>query len=128
MEMVVGKRHDDGKRFACIVEEAFHLSGVTDLEDFLPFLRLLGGDSLALPARAPFLVPHKSIDECQVVDISVPCGTMLLVNAYKLHRDPELWKESTQFKPDRFERMTTEAAEGEGYRFMPFRAGRRRCP
>lgn len=47
---------------------------------------------------------------------------MLLVNAYAIHRDPELWAEPTKFEPERFQNATREGL------MLPFGMGRRRCP
>jgi cytochrome P450 len=48
---------------------------------------------------------------------------MLLVNTWSIHRDTKLWVEPTKFMPERFE-----GGEGEGYKLLPFGAGRRACP
>jgi cytochrome P450 len=55
----------------------------------------------------------------------IPQGTNLLVNAWSIHRDLKLWEEPTRFKPDRFEATN---GEREGFKFIPFGAGRRACP
>lgn len=49
---------------------------------------------------------------------------MLLVNAYAIHRDPNLWEEPDKFKPERFDGGKSE----EGFKMIPFGMGRRRCP
>ncbi|KMZ71795.1 hypothetical protein ZOSMA_175G00380 [Zostera marina] len=58
-------------------------------------------------------------------------GTMLLVNAWAIHRDEKLWKEPLKVKPERF--LTQDFGSGEACRnkslkMLPFGVGRRRCP
>ncbi|PIN21082.1 Cytochrome P450 CYP2 subfamily [Handroanthus impetiginosus] len=55
-------------------------------------------------------------------DYDVPRGTMLLVNLWTIQKDPKLWEESNKFMPERFSEK-----EFEGYKLMPFGAGRRAC-
>ncbi|XP_048430130.1 dimethylnonatriene synthase-like [Pyrus x bretschneideri] len=56
----------------------------------------------------------------------VPKGTHLLVNIWKLQRDPRMWANPCQFQPERF--MTTHADvdfKGQSnFKYIPFSAGR----
>ncbi|XP_008780931.2 cytochrome P450 81Q32-like [Phoenix dactylifera] len=89
----------------------------------LPYLHCIIRETLRICPAGPLLLPHESTNECVVGGFNVPRGTMLLVNAHYIHRDPKVWEEPTKFKPERFE-----DGEDEGKLMIPFGMGRRRCP
>lgn len=58
----------------------------------------------------------------------VPRYAMLVVNAWAIQRDPEVWEDPTEFKPERYERWVELDEGSEGYKLIAFWAGRRGCP
>ncbi|KAL8225912.1 hypothetical protein R6Q57_018469 [Mikania cordata] len=71
----------------------------------------------------PLLIPHKSSQDCTIGGFHVARGTMVFVNAWAIHRNPMVWDDPLCFNPERFENMAKE-----GYRFIPFGMGLRKCP
>ncbi|KAK1373677.1 Cytochrome P450, family 81, subfamily D, polypeptide 3 [Heracleum sosnowskyi] len=104
-----------------------HLVEESDLSR-LPYLQNVISETLRLFPAAPLLVPHESSSDCIIGGYDVPRGTIVLVNAWSIHRDEKVWDEKvwddpTSFKPERFESGVSEA-----YKLMPFGMGRRSCP
>lgn len=89
----------------------------------LPYLQSVIQETFRLFPPAPLLVPRETSRDCKIGGYNVPRRTMLLFNAWALHRDPRIWDDPTSFKPERFE-----GVEVEQWKLMPFGMGRRRCP
>ncbi|KAF3440212.1 hypothetical protein FNV43_RR18495 [Rhamnella rubrinervis] len=90
----------------------------------LPYLQNIISETLRLFPAAPLLVPHFSSEDCTIGGYDMPRDTILLVNAWALHRDPKLWDDPESFKPERFQAGEVEAHS----KFIPFGIGRRACP
>ncbi|KAH7835747.1 hypothetical protein Vadar_029413 [Vaccinium darrowii] len=89
----------------------------------LPYLQAIISETFRLYPVAPMLVPHMSSEDCTISGYNVPRGTLLLGNAWAIHRDSKVWDDPTIFKPERFERGAVE-----GHKLLPFGLGRRACP
>ncbi|EOA35050.1 hypothetical protein CARUB_v10020161mg [Capsella rubella] len=88
----------------------------------LPYLQNIIFETLRLYPPGPLSVPHVASDDCKIGEYDMPRGTMLLVNVWAIHRDPNLWDDPASFKPERFEK------EGESQKLITFGLGRRACP
>ncbi|KAG0466862.1 hypothetical protein HPP92_017867 [Vanilla planifolia] len=94
----------------------------SDVRD-LPYLRCIVAETLRLHPAAPLIVADESSNGCSVDGYDVPWGSMLLVNVYGIHRNPEHWAWQDRFVPERFQ-----DSRAEGGVVLPFGLGRRRCP
>ncbi|XP_073125689.1 cytochrome P450 81Q32-like [Henckelia pumila] len=89
----------------------------------LAYLQNIISETFRLFPAAPLLVPHESSDDCKIGGYDIPKGTILLVNAWAIHRDPMTWDDPASFNPERFE-----GKEIGGAKLLPFGMGRRSCP
>ncbi|KAL6641536.1 hypothetical protein ACP70R_019717 [Stipagrostis hirtigluma subsp. patula] len=95
----------------------------------LPYLHAVVKETLRLRPPAP-LLPRKVVDDgVSLRGFAVPKGTYVLINLWAIGRDPRLWHEPEEFKPERF--LSTNKAlhfRGTDFAYRPFGAGRRVCP
>lgn len=97
-----------------------------DESDFpnLHYLQNIISETLRLYPSAPLLVPHMSSSHCVINGYDMPPDTILITNAWAIHRDPEIWEEPLRFNPDRFINDKVEVQK----LILPFGLGRRTCP
>lgn len=96
----------------------------------LPYLRAVIMESMRLHPPSPLLMPHEAMaDGAEIAGFPVAQGTKVIVNLWAIMRDPEMWPEPTEFRPERFEGADQQDFRGKDrLEFMPFGAGRRACP
>ncbi|KAJ4701844.1 Cytochrome P450 [Melia azedarach] len=95
----------------------------------LVYLQAILKEAMRLYPAGPLAVPHEAMEDCIVNNYYVPAGTRLLLNIWKIHRDPRIWSEPSKFQPERF--LTTHKDfdfRGQNFEYIPFSSGRRKCP
>nr|CAB3470455.1 unnamed protein product [Digitaria exilis] len=93
----------------------------------LSYLQLVIKETLRLHTSGPLLIPRECQEHCRVLGYDVPKGTMVLVNAWAICRNPDYWDEPNRFNPERF-LADTRDLKGNDFDFIPFGTGRRICP
>ncbi|CAI0413828.1 unnamed protein product [Linum tenue] len=74
-----------------IVEES-HLPNLTYLEAVIK-------ETFRIHPALPLLVPRCPSKTCELGGYTIPKGTIVYLNAYALHTDPQLWEDPLEFKP-----------------------------
>ncbi|XP_042483295.1 cytochrome P450 71AP13-like [Macadamia integrifolia] len=100
------------------------------LEDDLPqmeYLKAVTKEIFRLHPPAPLLLPRESMEELTIDGYVIPAKTRFFVNAWAIGRDPESWKNSEMFEPERFMESNIDF-KGQDFELIPFGAGRRSCP
>lgn len=54
------------------------------------------------PAPAPFLLPRIVENQVKLNEYIITKGTKVLANVWAIGRDPTIWEDSLEFKPERF--------------------------
>lgn len=68
-------------------------------------------------------------EDCTLGGCHIPAGTRLILNLWKLHRDPRVWSEPLEFRPERFLSSHMDVdVKGQHFELIPFGGGRRACP
>ncbi|WCJ35030.1 Cytochrome P450 82A3 [Euphorbia peplus] len=96
----------------------------------LVYLQAIVKESLRLYPPAFIPGPRKFINDCTIGGYHIQKDTWLMMNLWKIHRDPNIWSDdATEFKPERFMTNHKEVdVRGQHFELMPFGSGRRECP
>ncbi|KAI3760269.1 hypothetical protein L1987_50662 [Smallanthus sonchifolius] len=95
----------------------------------LVYLHAIVKETLRMYPPGPLAGPHEAIEDCCIGGYHVAKGTRLIVNVWKLHRDPQVWSDPHEFRPERFlEKHSEVTYQGQNFEYIPFSTGRRMCP
>lgn len=96
----------------------------------LPYLQAIVKETLRLYPPGPLSGPREAIQDCYVGNYHIKKGTRLTVNLWKLHRDPRIWEDPNEFKPERWflKEHININFRGQNFEYIPFSSGRRMCP
>lgn len=97
-----------------------------DLEK-MQYLKAVIKETLRLHPPLPLLLPRKARNDVIINGYHIFAGTVVMVNAWAIGRDPTSWEEPEKFKPERFINSSIDF-KGLDFELIPFGAGRRGCP
>uniref|UniRef100_A0A803LNK2 Cytochrome P450 n=2 Tax=Chenopodium quinoa TaxID=63459 RepID=A0A803LNK2_CHEQI len=95
----------------------------------LPYLQVIIKETLRMYPPSPLAGPREVLEDCHIGGHLVSKGTRVIVDIWKVHRDPRVWAGPDEFRPERFfdEHINIDF-RGQSYEYIPFSAGRRACP
>ncbi|XP_044474822.1 geraniol 8-hydroxylase-like [Mangifera indica] len=93
----------------------------------LPYLQAIIKETLRLHPPAPFLIPRKSSIEMEINGFTIPKDAQVLVNAWAIGRNENIWDNPNAFLPERFLESNIDV-KGRNFELIPFGGGRRMCP
>ncbi|KAL8508368.1 hypothetical protein ACS0TY_018830 [Phlomoides rotata] len=97
-----------------------------DLEK-MQYLKAVIKETLRLHPPLPLLLPRKVRKDVIINGFNICVGTVVMINAWAIGRDPASWDEPEKFKPERFLDSSIDF-KGLDFELIPFGVGRRGCP
>lgn len=94
--------------------------------DNLPYLQAVIKETSRLHPVVPLLIPRNTIQDTNFMGYHIPKNTQVYVNVWAIGRDPEIWKDPMEFKPERFLGSDIDY-KGQSFELLPFGSGRRIC-
>lgn len=92
----------------------------------LHYLNAIMKENFRLHPALPLLVPHSPSESCLIGGYHVPKGARVFVNVWAIHRDPSVWDNPLEFRPERFLDGKLDFS-GNDFTYFPFGSGRRIC-
>ena len=104
-----------------------------DIRDRCPFTSAFILEVLRFRSILPFALPHKAIEDTQILGYTIPAGTTILPSLIHNHSENEHWTDADKFNPYRFLEKKEENEDEfkvntrPNPHFVPFSTGRRSC-
>ncbi|XP_041378380.1 cytochrome P450 4F6-like [Gigantopelta aegis] len=90
----------------------------------MKYLHLCIKEGLRQHTPVPF-VQRKTTQEMVLDGCKIPPGSLVAVQIYELHHNPDVWEEPNEFRPERF--LPENMIDMDPYAFVAFSAGPRNC-
>ncbi|KZV18240.1 hypothetical protein F511_28106 [Dorcoceras hygrometricum] len=97
----------------------------SDLEK-MHYLKAVIKETLRYHVPVPFMA-RVARDNLKVSGYDIASGTLVIINAWAIGRDPASWSEPENFEPERFLNTPVDF-RGQDFGLIPFGSGRRGCP
>lgn len=94
----------------------------------LPYWQAFILETLRHSSVIPFALPHSTMENTTLNGIPIPKDTFVLVSLFSISRDPQLWQDPNDFRPERFlsrDGLSVDTSLAE--RYIPYGLGKRRC-
>ncbi|KAK9117350.1 hypothetical protein Sjap_016297 [Stephania japonica] len=100
-----------------------------DEEDIqeMDYMKCVIKETLRLHPPGPTLMPRESSESVNIHGYLLPPKTRVMINAWAIQRDPDIWSCAEEFIPERFTSSNFDF-KGLYFEYLPFGAGRRMCP
>lgn len=106
-----------------IGKKKIHESDIQELD----YLKLVIMETLRLHPPLPLLLPRECRETCEIGGYNISVKTKVMINVWKIGRDPDYWIDPESFVPERFS-VSSVNMMGKDFEYFPFGAGRRMCP
>ncbi|GAB6030768.1 hypothetical protein CHUAL_007617 [Chamberlinius hualienensis] len=73
----------------------------------------------------PLSIAHRNTKEVFIQNYRIPKDTMIIPNLWAVHRDPKIWGDPENFRPERFIGMNGQVMKND--HLIPFSMGKRAC-
>ncbi|CAA7051838.1 unnamed protein product [Microthlaspi erraticum] len=94
--------------------------------DKVEYVKLIIKESFRLHPPLPLLV-RKTRSHVKIQGYDIPPDTSIMINIWKIARDPKHWESPEDFIPERFIDSSI-YYKGQNFELLPFGSGRRICP
>ncbi|CAN6213767.1 unnamed protein product [Urochloa humidicola] len=93
----------------------------------LRYLKMVVKENFRVHPPGTLLIPRETMRSCVIGGYDVLPGTRVFVNVWAMGRDPSIWDDPEEFRPERFEGSHVDF-KGSDFELLPFGSGRRSCP
>lgn len=112
------------------IEEVVGMDRFPSMDDYasLPFTEACIMETMRHSCIFPFALPHSTTKDTELNGIFIRAKTLVFLNMWSVNYDEEMFPEPTVYNPYRFLDSDGNVNRSAVDLFMPFGAGKRRCP